>query len=337
MQLKKSEDLKKEAEEMTRSAKAYVKNARNEAEKAKKDAAREIEKANRRADAAEKDRDIKIAEVESRCKRDNDAASQARQQAEKLQKSYQELIDNEKSEIDKAATKKIEQNFNNMRKREKDYKESVEKHYSGLHVLKESWYVGIMTFCILWLVVLFCTNTYMISCVTQIAGGIKDYVVVMAESIGEAADTVGSLFLGVPNSILAQVLYAVFGVIIGILLFFIFYFTPVICVYLAFKYYLLTERFDNINRWIMVGSGILFVSEAYACPELMPKNILIWWMLLQVVVPVIRWAWPLIMEKAGGIKTEEKEEKKKPDYFPGFMVTFGLVLAFLSFRYLFEQ
>lgn len=167
LQLKKSEDLKKEAEEMTRSAKAYVKNARNEAEKAKKDAAREIEKANRRADAAEKDRDIKIAEVESRCKRDNDAASQARQQAEKLQKSYQELIDNEKSEIDKAATKKIEQNFNNMRKREKDYKESVEKHYSGLHVLKESWYVGIMTFCILWLVVLFCTNTYMISCVTR--------------------------------------------------------------------------------------------------------------------------------------------------------------------------
>ena len=52
--------------------------------------------------------------------------------------------------------------------------------------------------------------------------------------------------------------------------------------------YLRSRYFDRANRWIMAGSTILIIALASRSGDWPPVNLILLWLIIQVIVPVIR-------------------------------------------------
>ena len=276
------------------------------------DANNKIQAAIKRAEDAELDRDRKIEECEARCKKDNDAAARARSEAEKLQAERQKLLNDEKGKINDAADRKIRDYLYQMQEREERYTDDTETYYKCQYFFKEAWYVVCFVFCVLWLVIMAVTNKYLGSCYKEIWNTITGYFIDRWNTTYMWSVAAGGIFSGLSNHVVATILYYLITIVVGILLMAIFYGLPVILIFIIFKEYFFGEAFDKFARWIMVGTGIFVVALSSERQELMPHNLVWWWIAVQVALPVTRYiVIPLIkylIEQHNDMSYEAKQE-----------------------------
>ena len=269
-------------------------------------------------------------ETERRCARDNAAAAQARREAEDFRTEQQRLLREEKAEIDKLAEKKVADTKSSLKASKEhevsvvkaDCKATIQKHknyYKSEYAAKETWHILAFAFCILWLVLQALSSNYFRHEAVQLGSWIKDYVVGMWGLLTDWTPAAASITNGISNEIASTILYWIIYVLVGVLLMVIAYALPIAMVLGGSIVYLKSKFFDKANRWIMVGSGILFVAMASEMFYQPPINLLLLWLAVQVAVPLLRYIIiPLIC--AGISKVQNMDSDEKRNFYSNIMM-----------------
>lgn len=297
-------------------------------EELKGECSRKVRAANDRAD-----------ETEKRCARDNAAASKARHEAEDFRDEQQRLLREEQSEIDKLAEKKIADTKSSLKASKEhevsvikaDCKSTIAKHrnyYKSEYAAKETWHILVFTFCILWLVLQALSSNYFRHEAVQMGIWIKDYVVDAGITLSEWTEGAANITSGISNEIASTILYWVVFVIVGLLLIALFYGVPLFAIFGGSILYLKSKSFDKANRWIMIGSGILFVAMASEMFYKPPINLLLLWMIVQVSIPLLRFIIiPLIC--AGISKVQNMDSDEKRNFYCNIMMVVVVIAGFI--------
>lgn len=247
-----------------------------------------VNEANERAD-----------EIEHRCSKDNAAALSAKIQGESFRDEHQRILREQKDEVDKLAEQKICSKVASLKASKEsevhqilnDCKASIQKYkkyYASEYAAKETWHILIFAFCITWLLIQALSSNYFRNEAAVFCTWIKNYVIDSFETISSWMVASANITNGINNEITSNILYWILYVVVGLLSGLLFYGVPVVIILGGFIY-LNSKLFDKANRWIMVGSGILFVamsSEMFYTPNM---NLLFLWLLVQVTVPLIRY------------------------------------------------
>lgn len=293
----------------------------------KSDCSRKVRAANDRAD-----------EIEKRCARDNAAASKARKEAEDFRAEQQRLLKEEKSEIDSLAEKKVADTKASLKLAKEheisviksDCKATIKKHknyYQTEYAAKETWHIMAFTFCIVWLILQALSSNYFRHEALEMGTWIKDYAVYAGTTLAEWTEGAANITSGISNEIAATILYWIVFVIVGILLIAFFYGVPLAVIFGGSILYLKSDGFDKANRWIMVGSGILFVAMASEMFYQPPINLLLLWLIVQVAIPLLRYIIiPLI--GAGISKLHNMDEDEKRNFYCNIMMVVVVIAGF---------
>lgn len=282
----------KELQEKLTNAQALVVSNKKEAETREEQLIanynQKLKAANERAD-----------EIEHRCSRDNNAAAIARKEAESFKDEHERILREQKNEVDKLAKQKISKTVatlkvskeNEVHQILNDCKSSIRKHkkyYTSEYAIKEMWHLLVFSFCIVWLVIQAISSNYFRHEAVVLGNWVKEYVVDNWGLISVWSVSSANITNGISNEIVATMLYWILYAIVGLLSILLFYGVPVVIIIGGSFIYLKSELFDKANRWIMIGSGILFVamsSEMFYAPKI---NLLLLFLLVQVAVPMIR-------------------------------------------------
>ncbi len=261
-------------------------------------------------------------ETERRCARDNAAAAQARREAEDFRAEQQRLLKEEKTEIDKLAEKKVADTKASLKASKEhevsvikaDCKATIQKHknyYKSEYAAKETWHILAFVFCIMWLVLQALSSNYFRHEAVQLGIWIKDYVVGMWEILMEWTPAAANVANGISNEIASTILYWVIYILVGVLMMVVAYALPIAMVFGGSIIYLKSKYYDKANRWIMVGSGILFVAMASELFYQPPINLLLLWLAVQVAVPLLRYIIiPLICVGISKVQNMDSDEKR---------------------------
>ena len=282
----------KELQEKLTNAQALVVSNKKEAETREEQL---IENYNQKLKAANERAD----EIEHRCSRDNNAAAIARKEAESFKDEHERILREQKNEVDKLAKQKISKTVatlkvskeNEVHQILNDCKSSIRKHkkyYTSEYAIKEMWHLLVFSFCIVWLVIQAVSSNYFRHEAVILGNWIKEYVVDNWGLVSLWSVSSANIANGICNEIVATMLYWILYAIVGLLSILLFYGVPVVFIIGGGFIYLKSELFDKANRWILIGSGILFVamsSEMFYTPKI---NLLLLWLLVQVAVPMIR-------------------------------------------------
>lgn len=91
--------------------------------------------------------------------------------------------------------------------------------------------------------------------------------------------------------------------------------------------YLRSEGFDRANRWIMVGSGIVFVAMASEMFYKPPINLLLLWLIIQLTVPLLRYVIiPLICSFIDKVQSMDEDERR--NFYSNIMIVIVLIGGF---------
>jgi hypothetical protein len=291
-----------ELQEKLTNTQALVVSNKNEHESREKqltdDCFRKIKKANDRAN-----------EIERRCAKDNEAAFIAKAQGEAYRDEHQRILREQKSEVDKLAEKKIADKIESLKRSKASEvsqifdscKTSVEKHkayYASEYAAKEVWHLVVFSFCIVWLIIQAISSNHFRNEVVVFGNWIKDYAVGSFDNVSSWTVVSANITSGISNDIIALLLYWIIYILIGILSILLFYGVPLVIICGGSFIYLKSKLFDKANRWIMIGTGILFVamsSEMFYAPKI---NLLLLWLLIQMVVSPIRF---IVIPLIGGM------------------------------------
>ena len=257
-----------------------------------------------------------------RCSRDNNAAAKARREGEGFRDEQQRLLREEQAEIDKLAEQKIadtKASLSASKQREissieYECQAKIKKHknyYASEYAGKETWHILVFIFCIVWLVIQALSSNYFRHEAIEMGTWIKDYAVAAFYTLDGWGNGAANITSGISNEIVATILYWIIYVIVAILGLLLWYGVPLAVIGGGSFLYLKSEGFDKANRWIMIGSGILFVamsSEMFYEP---PLNLLLLWLIVQVAVPLIRYIiLPLIGAGIGKVQNMDADEKR---------------------------
>ena len=291
------------------------------------DCSRRVKSANDRAN-----------ETERRCARDNAAAAQARREAEDFRAEQQRLLREEEAEIDKLAEKKVADTKASLKSSKEhevsvikaDCKATIQKHknyYKSEYAAKETWHILAFTFCIVWLILQALSSNYFRHETIEMGTWIKDYAVYTGTTLAEWTEGVANITSGISNEIAATILYWIVFAIVGILLIAFFYGVPLAVIFGGSILYLKSDGFDKANRWIMVGSGILFVAMASEMFYQPPINLLLLWLIVQVAIPLFRYIIiPLI--GTGISKLHNMDEDEKRNFYSNIMIMIVVIAGF---------
>ena len=111
---------------------------------------------------------------------------------------------------------------------------------------------------------------------------IRDYLVERAEDIVTLSLSAAELAGNTPA------LFWFLRILILILLVVLFYVVPGGGIFTGSFLYLRSSKFDRINRWIMIGSGIFLVAFSSVLNDPPQINPILLWILVQIIVPVGR-------------------------------------------------
>lgn len=238
-------------------------------------------------------------EIEQRYSSDNDEAAKARKDGEAFRDEHKRLLREQKEEVDKLAEQKISNKVASLKASKEsevhqilnDCKAAIQKHknyYASEYAAKEMWHFLIFTFCIVWLVIQAISSDYFRNEVVVFGNWIRYYVVDNFGTVSSWTVSSANITNGISNEIVANMLYWILYGIVGTLSILLFYGVPVVVIIGGGFLYLKSELFDKVNRWIMIGTGILFVamsSEMIYSPKI---NLLLLWLLIQIIVPLNR-------------------------------------------------
>ena len=270
-------------------------------------------------------------EVEQRCSKDNEVASKARSQAELYEAEQLNILNNQKMEIDTLAEKKIESTIMRLEQDNTESKERHRKHYAVKYASKESWHVLAFTFCIVWSIIQALSSNCFRGEVVKIFLWIGKYISDRSINVSAWTVAVAEISDFIPNSILSGILYWVIWVIVWLLLFLLFYIIPLLSIFCGCYIYFKSKSFDKVNRWIMIGSSMIFIAFASEVFNMQPINLIKIWVIVQIAVPIIRYIGiPLIRLLFKGCRHLVGVYKKQIYWF-----LYGLVLMILMWGGLF--
>lgn len=282
----------------------------------KRECSRRVKAANDRAD-----------ETEQRCVKDNAAAFQARQEAEDFRTEQQRLLKEEIAEIDKLSEKKIADKVAFLKSESKAKIEKHKNYYKSEYAAKEIWHILAFTFCIVWLVLQALCSNYFRTEAVELGTWIKEYAFDSADFISEWSVGAADIANGISNEIASSILYWVIWFVVGIVLFVFFYVLPLAVIFGGSFLYLRSEGFDKTNRWIMVGSGIVFVAMASEMFYQPPINLLLLWLIIQAAVPLLRYIIiPLIC--SGIDKVQSMDEDAKRNFYSNILIVVVMIAGF---------
>lgn len=238
-------------------------------------------------------------EIENRCFRDNEAAAKARKDGEAFRDEHERILREKTKEIDKLADNKVASTVASLKQSKEleikriqnNCKSSIQKHkkyYASEYVAKEMWHVMIFVFCVVWLAIQAISSNYFRNETVVFGNWIKTYIIDSFDTVASWAISSATISGGINHEIVANILYWVILIVVGLFCILLFYGVPVITIVGGGFIYLRSKLFDKANRWVMIGSGILFIamsSEMFYTPK---TNLLLLWLLVQVAVPLIR-------------------------------------------------
>lgn len=290
----------------------------NQAAKDKAEYERKVDELKRECSLKVKSANERIDETEKRFAKDNATASKYRREAEDFRAEQQRLLREKQYEIDKLAEQKVSDMQASLKSAKEhevsviksECKASIEKHkslYKIEYAAKETWHVLVFTFCIVWLIIQALSSNYFRYESVELGIWIKDYVVGTSLNISEWTEGAAKITFCISNEIAFTILHWLIFIIVGILLITLFYVIPLSIIFGGSLLYLRSEFFDKINKWIMVGSGILFIamsSEMFYQPSI---NLLFLWIILQAAIPLLRYIIiPLLCAKIDRIKNMDE-------------------------------
>ena len=262
----------------------------------------EIRESNLIADCNQKvyEANERADEIQRRCSRDNDAAAKARKNGEAFRDEHKRILREQTDEVNKLAEQKIadtvaslkESKALEIRHIQSNCKSSIQKHkkyYASEYVAKELWHCMIFVFCIVWLVIQALSSNYFRSEAVVFGTWVKTYVLDSFDTVSSWATISANLSNGINHEIVATALYWIILALVGLLSILLFYGVPVVVILGGGFVYLKSKLFDKANRWVMIGSGILFIamsSEMFYTPKM---NLLLLWFLIQFALPLIRY------------------------------------------------
>ena len=297
----------------------------------REDCTQKIEEANARAD-----------EAETRCEKDNAAVAKTRSEGEAFRRKHQDLLKKEREKIDQLAEQKIydtkaflqEEKDQEILQMKDEYTQSVAKIRSRCeagYAARETWHVLAFGFCILWLIIQAFTSNYFRGEIMKLFHTIGNYVVDMLGNIESWMESAAGIAHEIPNDIASVVIYWIILIIVGILLCLIFFGVPLLAVLDGSIIYLTSGKFDKLNRWIMIGSGILFVAMASELFYKPPVNLLLLWFLIQLAVPLLRY---LIFPLIGlGIDKYQDMDDDERWHFNGSIIFIIAVIGIMGLLY----
>lgn len=238
-------------------------------------------------------------EIEKRCFRDNEAAAKARKAGEAFRGEHKRILRDQTEEIDKLAEHKIANTVATLKESKEleikhiqsNCKASIQNHknyYASEYVAKEMWHFMIFVFCIVWLAIQAVSSNYFRNEAIVFGNWIKTYMIDSFDTVSSWATSSATISGGINHEIVANILYWIILIIVGLFSILLFYGVPVVVIMGGGFTYLRSKLFDKANRWVMIGSGIFFIamsSEMFYTPKI---NLLLLWMLVQFAVPLIR-------------------------------------------------
>ena len=90
------------------------------------------------------------------------------------------------------------------------------------------------------------------------------------------------------NESVSVIVFWIIRIVTSALLGALFYVAPAAGIAIGIAAYLRSRYFDRANRWIMAGSTILIIALASRSGDWPPVNLVLLWLVVQVIVPVIR-------------------------------------------------
>ena len=241
----------------------------------------------RRISQIKHEADDKIRATEEKCKKDNTEAEKARTEAEKYRKEWRRLLNEQNTEIEKAAEQKIK---NCREELKREYRNMVLRQNSLFNAkfsAADGWYVFVFIFSVVWLIIQALTSKYFYGCICEAAKVVASYFVFMA-NITEKITLEAARFVsgGAELNFIGWIVLVLVGLIMIIVLFIV----PLALSAGTVFLYMFSEKFDKVQQWLFVASLMFIVAISSNVIGISSYNIILWWFVLQISVPITRFA-----------------------------------------------
>ncbi len=188
------------------------------------------------------------------------------------------------------------------------------------------WHILAFGFCVLWLIIQAGASNYFRDEVITLLLGIIRYSKNTLVLICSWTESAAGLADGISNDTASSIIYWIILITVGIILVLFFLGLPLLLTLGGSFLYLSSDKFDKLNRWIMVGSGIFLIvmaSELFYKP---PINLILLWLLLQIAAPLLRYLFiPLICNGIGKYQSMDYFEQEQ---FRGTILIAVIVIIF---------
>ena len=165
--------------------------------------------------------------------------------------------------------------------------------------------------------------------VVEIFGWIKEYIVSVWDNsllLAEKAAGVSDL---IPNDVIAVILYWLIFIMVGIFLMLLLYGVVSYILIGTCYLYLKSDKFDKINRWLMVSSGICFIAMGSEIFNHQVCNLILLWLIIQVIVPLLRYYMiPFITNRIKKYRYMDDEDRR---HFEAVIVVFVAIISIVIF------
>ena len=259
--------------------------------------ARRIQSLNTRKeeDLAEREKNVRKVEKDTGEKLKN---------AEKYEAEQKKILDDMNEQVDARAEIKI-----------LGIRDELQNEYTGRtrmtqgllrtrYAAKEWLHRLIFSYCIIWSVIQLITSEALRRDFISIGLWIKDYAVDRIQNIRAWTAGAAGVTEKISNETLAGILHWLILGIVGVLLVALFFGVPLLSVWFVIRYLKNRERFDKVNRWVMVSTAIAVISVGWTdFLGLSKYKLPLIWLGIQVLTPVIRWIW-------GNVHKEKKDTKE---------------------------
>ena len=253
--------------------------------------ARRIQSLNTRKeeDLAEREKNVRKAEKDTREKLKN---------AETYEAEQKKILDDMNAQVDARAELKIlgirDELQNEYTQRTRMTQGLLRTRYAA----KEWLHRLIFSYCIIWLVIQLITSEALRRDFISIGIWLKDYAVDRIGNIKAWTSGAAGITEKISNETLAGILHWLILGIVGILLIALFFGVPLLSVWFAVRYLKNRERFDKVNRWVMVSTAIAVISIGWTDFLGLSKHELpLIWIGIQVITPFVRWIWGKVHKK----------------------------------------
>ena len=253
--------------------------------------ARRIQSLNTRKeeDLAEREKNVRKAERDTREKLKN---------AEKYEAEQKKILDDMNAQVDARAELRI---LGIRDELQNEYTQRIRMTQGLLrtrYAAKEWLHRLIFSYCIIWSVIQLITSEALRRDFVSIGIWLKDYAVASIQNIKAWTAGAAGVTEKISNETLAGILHWLILGIVGILLIAVFLGVPLLSVWFAVRYLKNRERFDKVNRWMMVSTSIAVISIGWTdFLGLSKYKLPLIWIVIQVLTPIVRWIWGKVHKK----------------------------------------